>query len=235
MLIGSSSAGGGALVIEYDFADKIVASPNVIPGFFSTTEPGFDAIEEPEPGLFPLANGTTVEIEITAIAAGARVQIDGTALDAPGESAVIGTMPDLHTHPQWQLVLEEGVTGDFPIAFRLTASGGTYAASQVYEAIVTNVEEGTSPTPTSTATTPTPAPTSTPGGGRLCGDADGNGQLTVNDGVNVLRAAAGLSSACTDPAPCDVNGNGAITVTDGVGVLRAAAGLSADLQCLDLN
>jgi hypothetical protein len=53
----------------------------------------------------------------------------------------------------------------------------------------------------------------------------------VSDGVNVLRAAAGLSSTCAVAAACDVDGSGATTVTDGVNVLRAAAGLSATLAC----
>ncbi len=58
----------------------------------------------------------------------------------------------------------------------------------------------------------------------LCGDADGNGIVTVTDGVQTLRAAAGLSSACT-AARCDMDGSGTVTVTDGVNVLRKAAGL----------
>ncbi len=66
--------------------------------------------------------------------------------------------------------------------------------------------------------------------GDQCGDADGNGAITVTDGVQTLRAAAGLETACT-LARCDVNGNGAITVTDGVQVLRAAAGLPAGGDC----
>ncbi len=68
------------------------------------------------------------------------------------------------------------------------------------------------------------------GGDVVCGDADGSGSVTVTDGVQTLRAAAGLSSACT-PARCDVNASGGITVTDGVQVLRAAAGLSGTLTC----
>ena len=63
-------------------------------------------------------------------------------------------------------------------------------------------------------------------GAGVCGDADGNGEVTVTDGVQVLRAGAGLSSSCTaDPARCDVDGNTVVTVSDGVGVLRLAAGL----------
>jgi hypothetical protein len=64
----------------------------------------------------------------------------------------------------------------------------------------------------------------------VCGDADGNGSVTVSDGVQTLRAAADLSSTCT-PARCDLDGGGSITVTDGVNVLRAAAGLSVSLAC----
>ena len=63
-----------------------------------------------------------------------------------------------------------------------------------------------------------------------CGDADGNGQITVTDGVNVLRAAAGLSGDCP-VARCDVDGNGTITVTDGVNVLRCAARLLPEGRC----
>ena len=74
---------------------------------------------------------------------------------------------------------------------------------------------------------PVPTPTATPG---LCGDADLNGTVTVTDGVQTLRAAAGLSSSCT-PARCDLDGNGSISVTDGVNVLRAAADLSFTADC----
>jgi hypothetical protein len=71
-----------------------------------------------------------------------------------------------------------------------------------------------------------PAPTQAD----TCGDADGSGAVTVTDGVQTLRAAAGLSSSCT-LARCDLDGNGAISVTDGVNVLRQAAGLSAPSAC----
>ncbi len=64
----------------------------------------------------------------------------------------------------------------------------------------------------------------------VCGDVDASGTVTVTDGVQTLRAAAGLSSACT-PAACDVDGSGGVTVTDGVNVLRKAAGLSAPDAC----
>lgn len=69
-------------------------------------------------------------------------------------------------------------------------------------------------------------------GAGLCGDSDRSGSVTVTDGVNVLRQAAGLSSTCgADASPCDVDSNGTVSVTDGVNVLRHAAGLSATLSC----
>ena len=70
----------------------------------------------------------------------------------------------------------------------------------------------------------------TPAAAQVCGDADGNGTVTVTDGVLTLRAAAALDSPCTN-ATCDVDGSGAITVTDGVNVLRSAAGLPAADEC----
>ncbi len=65
---------------------------------------------------------------------------------------------------------------------------------------------------------------------QVCGDADGSGTVTVTDGVQTLRAAAGLDSPCT-AATCDVDGSGAITVTDGVNVLQKAAGLPITENC----
>lgn len=67
---------------------------------------------------------------------------------------------------------------------------------------------------------------------QVCGDADASGAVTVTDGVQVLRAAAGLSSTCTaHAASCDVDGSGTATVSDGVNVLRKAAGLPVTENC----
>lgn len=67
---------------------------------------------------------------------------------------------------------------------------------------------------------------------QVCGDADGNGSVNVTDGVQVLRAAAGLTSTCTENAnDCNIDGAGDVTVTDGVNVLRKAAGLSVTENC----
>jgi hypothetical protein len=64
----------------------------------------------------------------------------------------------------------------------------------------------------------------------ICGDADGNGSVTITDGVQVLRAAAGLAVSC--PASrCDVDGSSSVTLTDGVAALRIAAGLQTAERC----
>jgi hypothetical protein len=48
---------------------------------------------------------------------------------------------------------------------------------------------------------------------------------TVTDGVQALRAAAGLPNGCT-PATCDSDHDGVVSLSDGVRMLRSAAGLS---------
>ncbi len=65
---------------------------------------------------------------------------------------------------------------------------------------------------------------------RFCGDANRDGGVTVTDGVLLLRAAAGLQTACT-PLVCDLDHSGGVTVSDGVNALRAAADLAATLAC----
>lgn len=64
----------------------------------------------------------------------------------------------------------------------------------------------------------------------ICGDANGDGNVTVTDGVVVLRRAADLPGAC-DVRACDTDANGTISVTDGVNVLRLAAELGANANC----
>jgi hypothetical protein len=72
-----------------------------------------------------------------------------------------------------------------------------------------------------------------PASAQICGDADSNGVVSVTDGVQVLRAAADLSSNCT-LAACDTDHNGMITIVDGVNVLRAAASLPGTCDDFDM-
>src|SRR5262245_12105983 len=69
-----------------------------------------------------------------------------------------------------------------------------------------------------------------PASAQICGYPDASGDITVADGVEVLRTAAQLSSSCTD-AICDVDATGDVSVNDGVNVLRASALLSTSLTC----
>jgi len=69
----------------------------------------------------------------------------------------------------------------------------------------------------------------TPAAAQLCGDADGNGDVSVTDGVRALQAVAGIPDRCD--ARCDLDGDGRTSLSDGVNVLRLAADLSAFTAC----
>jgi hypothetical protein len=173
MLVASTAAGGGALAIAYDFAREVQLSESFTGGgvtLWSATDPGWDALraDDPARSLFRLADGTQVRIEITAIHGGCppssaqcvRVKVGSQTLDAVGESAVLGTMPDVHIHPEWTVALPTGVRGLFTVSFRVTARSSAYASSASYTAAL---DTGAEPTPTPTATSappPTPLPSS---------------------------------------------------------------------------
>ncbi len=65
---------------------------------------------------------------------------------------------------------------------------------------------------------------------QICGDVDGVAGVSVSDGVNVLRAAAGLTSPCSGSL-CDIDGSGTVSVSDGVATLRIAACLPSEVSC----
>lgn len=56
------------------------------------------------------------------------------------------------------------------------------------------------------------------------GDADGNGKVTANDAVLILKYNAGLNVSF-DTAAADINGDGKINVRDAVAVLKQSAGI----------
>ena len=62
----------------------------------------------------------------------------------------------------------------------------------------------------------------------LLGDADGDGAVTTNDALLVLRYAAGIEDTLTEEAKvrCDINEDGYITLFDARKILRGAAGLA---------
>jgi hypothetical protein len=164
VLVYSTADSGGELVASYDFgAASAVFQSFCVGGFclFSSTDPGFrtPATDVPASALFALDAGTAVALELVAVDAGVSVKVGATVLDAPGESAVLGAAPALHIHPEWQVTLPQGTTGDLRVSFVLERSaGGTpYAPSAVYTLVLSNAP---APTPTPSATPPpTPSPT----------------------------------------------------------------------------
>ncbi len=63
-----------------------------------------------------------------------------------------------------------------------------------------------------------------------CGDADGNGLLTVTDARIILQKAIGLPGNCAK-SRCDVNASATLTATDARAVLNASVGLNVELDC----
>ena len=157
MIIGSTVDGGGALTLAYDFARPVRVSASISAGgmtLFTATDPGFDALDTIQPGLFQLAVGTPVAVEIVSIDAAASVQVHGSILLAPGDAAQLGNMTadgdGLHVHPTWRLVLADGAPpASFTISFRLTTTSTHYGASDLHTLSVTNVPEGAVTTTTS--------------------------------------------------------------------------------------
>ena len=173
MIMGSAVASGGALEIRYDFSRKVHVSPSVSFGgttLYTATDPGFDALDLPEPPLNVLATSTPVTLEIIALDAPVSLQVRTVILDASGTTAPLGNMTadgdGLHVHPTWRLALPDGSTGEYHVSFRLTTTAAQYQPSATYTLIITNVPEDASTTTTtlqetgSTSTTLPPAPCS---------------------------------------------------------------------------
>lgn len=146
MLLGSTADGGGALKLVYDFASaqQVSFSLQIGPTALHTAiVPSFDSItaDDPANGLFALNAGVTVRVELTAFEPGrTSMNVNGTTLDTVGESTVIGTGPNFHQHPTWQLLLSlpAGEYGSGRLSFRLTTTAAGYAASQVYTVVLSN-------------------------------------------------------------------------------------------------
>lgn len=145
IVIAATGIGTGQIAIEYDASEAIEVFFNTCIGgtgddceggfvLYSSEEPGFDALLEndTEHGLFPLAAGTPVSIELTSNDSGTSFFMNGTSLSSPGDSVVLGVaLEGLHAHGEWQLTLPGGMppTGEYFIGFRLTTSSQQYAQS----------------------------------------------------------------------------------------------------------
>ena len=66
----------------------------------------------------------------------------------------------------------------------------------------------------------------------VCGDANGDGDVSTSDALRILLFSSGQAAACVPPA-CDANDSGAVTVTDALVVLGLVVGMDIEAVCPD--
>ncbi len=142
VLIAATDEGGGDLAIDYDFTEPVPLFLSATVGgldLYSAADPGFAPLEEDEPdeGFYVVEDGVDVSLEVTALDPGVRVKFGSVTLDEVGDSVVIGTTPELHTHGEWQVVVPEGTTaGAFSLSFRFVADSPDYGPSEPVTAVL---------------------------------------------------------------------------------------------------
>jgi hypothetical protein len=198
----SSEPGGGALVLDWDFDKRIQVFETFCAAglcLYGTINPALLAPEEDdaERGLYALEDGTRVSIEIVAADAALTLNVDGVRLRGPGDSALLGTMPNIHNHPSWQLVVPEGTVGEYAISYKVRADSG-YADSQVAASLVSNVPQAVEvPCPAS------PCP----------GDCDDDGETRAAEIADAVEIALAGASVAGCPS-MDRNADGVITIDE---------------------
>lgn len=167
MRIASSLPGGGQLLVipDFDPANESIFLPesnrvgNVV--LYDDIFPSFAWLGAAAGGSYPLNAGVTVTFVVAApISSGASVRLAGRILDAAGAMQAIGVFdpdPESHVHPEWRLLLMDGVTGSYQISFLLSAPG--YSQSPVYTLTLTNIAAQETPTAVSTPTVAPPTAT----------------------------------------------------------------------------
>lgn len=153
MELGATADGGGALMIEYNFGSIVRTDFAGLVGpfaLYSSSNPGFTPVEdEPLEGIYELDAGTTVSMSVVTIDAGLQLQLGATIMEAPGDSALIGTHDvagdagALHRHPTFRLILDapEGEFGEGTVSFKLAGdplNPTSYADSETYTLKVSN-------------------------------------------------------------------------------------------------
>lgn len=179
MRIGATAAGGGRLEIEpgFDFDRDVLVTEVTSVGnqtLFHAIIPSLAWVLPGSAALQPVNPTASIAMRIEQIDAGASVRLNGRILDAPGESANIGTFsadPEEHVHPEWRLILPTGVAGRYSVSFVLITATPGYLTSPVYTLVLSNLAPTETTTPTATETrsakeetaTPSPAPTESTG------------------------------------------------------------------------
>jgi hypothetical protein len=182
MVVGSTALGRGALALEYDFTRPVRVTPSVSDGGLtrhSSTQPGFETLERAASGFFPLADGTPVGVEITAIDPTVSFKIGATTLDAAGASVDLGVVPNLHVHGEWRLTIPDESLATASLALRLVTTARSYSASPSYGFTITNDPSVT--TATTTTTLPGSNAVDRPVGGATMLLRNGRMAITVRD------------------------------------------------------
>jgi hypothetical protein len=229
--IWSTTAGGGALTMQWDFTKNVqtfesFCAPDNSACLYTNIDPGFMAPTDAVAGsgYYRLVDGTQVTVQIVSADAGLAMNVNGRKLYQPGDSARLGTMPSIHVHPSWQIVLPGDQSGDYQISFQLKTDSATYSDSQLFTVGVTNIQ----PTPDGS---PTPTPTSEPTPQACTGDCNDDVTVTINELVVCVNMALGSSDACH---ACDANGDGAVTINEIIAAVSAALSGCTSLPAVTL-
>lgn len=135
VLVAATGAGAGDLALDYHADEPVPVFFSASLGgldLYTASDPGFAALEEDEPdeGLFVVAEDVEVTLELTALDEGVRLKVGEVTLDEVGDAAVLGTTPEIHTHGEWQVVVPQGVTSrEYALSFRLTTTADDYGSS----------------------------------------------------------------------------------------------------------
>jgi len=214
--IWSTAPGGGALTLEWDFEVKVqtfesFCTPDRATCLYSTIDPGFQAPVDDVAGdsFYRLGDATSVRVELIATAPGLTVAINGQRLEDAGDTVNLGTMPDVHVHPSWQILVPGDQRGDFDFSFRLITDSPAYQDSDVITVVVTNHQPAPEPTPTRT-----PEPS-------CAGDCNRDEQVTVDEILTGVSIALGSISLAECEA-FDGNGDEQVSVDELIGAIDAS-------------
>lgn len=148
MRITSEASGGGPLRLGWDFEGMPIArtSDSGLAGVFTGDVPAFDDGTGDGVSTFTLVNGTQVSVEIMSIDENIRwifSEVPPTVfLNQPGQTAPIGTMPNLHNHATFEITgADEKEFLEGRISFRLFESTPVplgYTPSTVHTLRVSN-------------------------------------------------------------------------------------------------
>jgi len=239
----SSQGSGGQVLVDFPFAvpqqvfQSFCAAGTCL---YSSTDPGFRTATESEPGrgLFAIAPGTQVTLEVLAVTPGASVKIGSRVLREHGEQASLGSAPSVHVHPSWQVTAPAGVTGEYRIRFRLLATGA-YTPSPDYEIALSNGASAPTATPSppvapsatpssappATATLPAPTPSST-----VAPPTETATRRMTPTGTPT-RAPTATPTPRSGALPGDVDCDERVTAADALALARLAAAPTAPLPC----